>query len=158
MLDALFCGTAEEGPAPTHAKGKRHRSHRTEKEKAHKRQRWQEKEARRASIVDEELRQRRVCERAAGASSSAPVAEVQPILRGVVSTTDGAERLIESTTEGARIAEVGTTEGAPTDVPEGSGTPDPLLVDDSPALCATGLLHSNPFSFTVYVCIVDNCI
>ena len=64
-------------------------------------------------------------ERAAGASSSAPVTEVQPIVRGVVSTTDGAERLIESTTEGARIAEVGTTEGAPTNVPEGSGKPDP---------------------------------
>uniref|UniRef100_M1DFR0 Integrase core domain containing protein n=1 Tax=Solanum tuberosum TaxID=4113 RepID=M1DFR0_SOLTU len=30
VLDALFSGTAEEGPAPTHAKGKRHRSHRTE--------------------------------------------------------------------------------------------------------------------------------
>ena len=69
-------------------------------------------------------------ERAAGASSSAPVAEVQPILRGVVSTTDGAEQLIESTTEGARISEVGTTEGAPTDVPAGSGKPNPLRVDD----------------------------
>uniref|UniRef100_M1DIV8 Integrase core domain containing protein n=1 Tax=Solanum tuberosum TaxID=4113 RepID=M1DIV8_SOLTU len=56
VLDALFSWTAEEGPAQTHAKGKRHRSHRTEEEKAHKRQRWQEKEARRASIVDEELR------------------------------------------------------------------------------------------------------
>ena len=33
VLDALSCGTTEEGPAPTHAKGKRHRSHRTEKEK-----------------------------------------------------------------------------------------------------------------------------
>ena len=64
-------------------------------------------------------------ERAAGASSSAPVAEVQPIVRGVASTTDGAEQLIESTIDRARIAEVGTTEGAPTDVPEGSGKPDP---------------------------------
>uniref|UniRef100_M1DN91 Integrase core domain containing protein n=1 Tax=Solanum tuberosum TaxID=4113 RepID=M1DN91_SOLTU len=36
VLDALFSGTAEEGPAPTHAKGKQHRSHRTEEEKAHK--------------------------------------------------------------------------------------------------------------------------
>uniref|UniRef100_M1DRX4 Integrase core domain containing protein n=1 Tax=Solanum tuberosum TaxID=4113 RepID=M1DRX4_SOLTU len=34
VLDALFCGTAEEGLAPTHAKGKRHRSHRTEEEKS----------------------------------------------------------------------------------------------------------------------------
>uniref|UniRef100_M1E0S7 Integrase core domain containing protein n=1 Tax=Solanum tuberosum TaxID=4113 RepID=M1E0S7_SOLTU len=55
VLDALFSGIAEEGPAPTHAKGKRHRSHRTEEEKAQKRQRRQEKEARRASIADEEL-------------------------------------------------------------------------------------------------------
>uniref|UniRef100_M1DZG9 Integrase core domain containing protein n=1 Tax=Solanum tuberosum TaxID=4113 RepID=M1DZG9_SOLTU len=30
VLEALFSGTAEEGPAPTHAKGKRHRSDRTE--------------------------------------------------------------------------------------------------------------------------------
>ena len=51
--------------------------------------------------------------------------EFQPIERGIASTTDGAEQLIESTTEGAGIAEVGTTEGAPTDVPEGSGKPDP---------------------------------
>uniref|UniRef100_M1DF00 Integrase core domain containing protein n=1 Tax=Solanum tuberosum TaxID=4113 RepID=M1DF00_SOLTU len=56
VLDTLFSGTTEEGPAPTHAKGKRHRSDRTEEEKAHKRQGRQEKEARRASIVDEELR------------------------------------------------------------------------------------------------------
>ena len=125
MLDALFSGIVEEGPTPTYAKGKRHRSHRTEEEKAQKRQRRQEKEARRASIADEELRQQRVRERAAGASSSAPVAEVQPIMRGVASTTDGAEQLIEITIEGTGIAEVGTTEGAPTDVPEGSGKSDP---------------------------------
>uniref|UniRef100_M1DUI3 Integrase core domain containing protein n=1 Tax=Solanum tuberosum TaxID=4113 RepID=M1DUI3_SOLTU len=36
MLEALFSGTADEGPAPTHAKGKQHRPHRTEEEKAHK--------------------------------------------------------------------------------------------------------------------------
>uniref|UniRef100_M1DGP2 Integrase core domain containing protein n=1 Tax=Solanum tuberosum TaxID=4113 RepID=M1DGP2_SOLTU len=48
VLDALFSGTAEEGPAPTHAKGKQHHSHRMEEEKAYKRQRRQEKEARRA--------------------------------------------------------------------------------------------------------------
>uniref|UniRef100_M1DMZ4 Integrase core domain containing protein n=1 Tax=Solanum tuberosum TaxID=4113 RepID=M1DMZ4_SOLTU len=36
VLEALFSGTAEEGPAPTHTKGKQHRPHRTEKEKAHK--------------------------------------------------------------------------------------------------------------------------
>uniref|UniRef100_M1DVI5 Integrase core domain containing protein n=1 Tax=Solanum tuberosum TaxID=4113 RepID=M1DVI5_SOLTU len=125
VLAALFSGTAEEGPAPTHAKGKRHRSHRTEKKKAHKRQRRQEKEAMRASIVDEELRQQRVRERVAGASSSAQVAEVQPVLRDVVSTTDGAVRLIESITESAMIADVDTIEGATTMVPAGSGKPDP---------------------------------
>uniref|UniRef100_M1DI55 Integrase core domain containing protein n=1 Tax=Solanum tuberosum TaxID=4113 RepID=M1DI55_SOLTU len=114
VLDALFSGTAEEGPAPTHAKGKRYRSHRTEKEKAQKRQRKQENEARKASLLDVELRQQMVRERVAGASRSAPVVEVQPALRGVVSTTDGAARVIESTTEGAMIADVGTTEGGPT--------------------------------------------
>uniref|UniRef100_M1DXF6 Integrase core domain containing protein n=1 Tax=Solanum tuberosum TaxID=4113 RepID=M1DXF6_SOLTU len=125
VLDALFSGTAKEGPAPTHAKGKRHRSYRTEEGKAHKRQCQQKKEARRASIVDKELRQQRVRERIAGASSSAPVAEVQPVLRDVVSTSDGAERLLESTTEGAMIANVGTSEGAPTMGPAGSGKPNP---------------------------------
>uniref|UniRef100_M1DZ87 Integrase core domain containing protein n=1 Tax=Solanum tuberosum TaxID=4113 RepID=M1DZ87_SOLTU len=125
VLDALFSGTAKEGPAPTHAKGKRHRSHHTEEGKAHKRQRRQENEARRASIVDEELRQQRVRERVAGASSSVPVAEVQPVLRDVVSTSDIAERLLESTTEGAMIADVGTSEVAPTVGPAGSGKPDP---------------------------------
>uniref|UniRef100_M1D9E6 Integrase core domain containing protein n=1 Tax=Solanum tuberosum TaxID=4113 RepID=M1D9E6_SOLTU len=34
VLDFLFSGTTEERSAPTHAKGKRHRSHRTEEEKA----------------------------------------------------------------------------------------------------------------------------
>uniref|UniRef100_M1DJL9 Integrase core domain containing protein n=1 Tax=Solanum tuberosum TaxID=4113 RepID=M1DJL9_SOLTU len=34
VLDALFSGTTEEGPAPTHAKGKWNSSHRTEEEKA----------------------------------------------------------------------------------------------------------------------------
>ena len=114
VLDALFSGTAEEGPAPTHAKGKRHRSHRTEEDKAHKRQHRKEREAMRASIVDEELRQQRVRERVAGALSSATVVEIHPVLRDVVSTTDGAARVIES-----------TTEGAPTIVPAGSGKPDP---------------------------------
>uniref|UniRef100_M1DPU4 Integrase core domain containing protein n=1 Tax=Solanum tuberosum TaxID=4113 RepID=M1DPU4_SOLTU len=125
VLDVLFSGTADEGLEPTHAKGKRHRSHRTEEEKAQKRQRRQEKETRRASILDEELRQQRVRERVAGASSSAPVVEVQPVLRDVVRTTDGAVRLIESTTEGAMIDDVGTTEGASTIVPVGSRKPDP---------------------------------
>uniref|UniRef100_M1B3B1 Retrotransposon gag protein n=1 Tax=Solanum tuberosum TaxID=4113 RepID=M1B3B1_SOLTU len=60
VLDAFFSGTVEEGLAPTHAKGKRHRSYRTEEEKAQKRQRRQEKVAKRASLLDEELCQQRV--------------------------------------------------------------------------------------------------
>uniref|UniRef100_M1DY73 Integrase core domain containing protein n=1 Tax=Solanum tuberosum TaxID=4113 RepID=M1DY73_SOLTU len=114
VLDALFSGTAEEGLEPTHAKGKKHHSSRTKEEKAHKRQRRQEKEARKASNLDEELRQRRVRESAAGASSSAPVVEVPPIVRDVVSTTDG-----------AMMDDVGTTEGDTTIAPAGSGKPDP---------------------------------
>ncbi|XP_015161584.1 uncharacterized protein [Solanum tuberosum] len=56
VLNALFSGIAEEGPDPTHTKGKRHRSSRTEEKKAQKRQRRQENEARKASILNEELR------------------------------------------------------------------------------------------------------
>uniref|UniRef100_M1DSH3 Integrase core domain containing protein n=1 Tax=Solanum tuberosum TaxID=4113 RepID=M1DSH3_SOLTU len=82
---------------------------------------------------------------AKGASNSAPVVEVQLVLRDIVSTTDGAVRLIETTTEGAMFDDMGNTEGTPTIVPAGSGKPDPLLVDDSPALCATGFASPNPF-------------
>uniref|UniRef100_M1DWJ5 Integrase core domain containing protein n=1 Tax=Solanum tuberosum TaxID=4113 RepID=M1DWJ5_SOLTU len=114
VLDALFSGTAEERLEPTHAKGKWHRSSRTEEEKSQKRQRRQEKEARKASILDEKLLQRRMRESAAGASSSAPVVEVPPVVRDVVSTTDG-----------AMMDDVGNTEGDPTIDPAGSGKPDP---------------------------------
>uniref|UniRef100_M1DV07 Putative plant transposon protein domain-containing protein n=1 Tax=Solanum tuberosum TaxID=4113 RepID=M1DV07_SOLTU len=99
VLDALFSGTAEEGPEHTHAKCKRHCSSLIEEEKAQKRQRRQEKKARKASILDEELHQQRVRESVAGASSSAPVVEVPPVVRDVVSTTDG-----------AMMDDVGTTE------------------------------------------------
>uniref|UniRef100_M1E150 Integrase core domain containing protein n=1 Tax=Solanum tuberosum TaxID=4113 RepID=M1E150_SOLTU len=131
VLDALFSGTAEEGHEPTHAKGKRHRSSRTEEEKAQKRQRRQEKEARKASILDEELHQRRMRESAAGASSSAPVVEVPPVVRDVVSTTNG-----------AMMDDVGTTEGDPTIIPAGSGKPDPThsfisLRHYTPQVCFT---------------------
>uniref|UniRef100_M1DGJ1 Integrase core domain containing protein n=1 Tax=Solanum tuberosum TaxID=4113 RepID=M1DGJ1_SOLTU len=114
VMDALFSGTIDEGIEPTDAKGKRHHSSRTEEEKAQKRQRRQEKEARKTSILDEELRQRRMRESAAGASSSAPIVEVPPVVRDVLSTTDG-----------AMMDDVGTTEGDPTIVPAGSGKPDP---------------------------------
>uniref|UniRef100_M1CXV0 Integrase core domain containing protein n=1 Tax=Solanum tuberosum TaxID=4113 RepID=M1CXV0_SOLTU len=125
VLDALFSGTTEEGPEPTHTKDKRHRSSHTEEEKAQKRQRRQEKEARKASILDEELRQQRVRESIAGASSSAQVVEVPPVVRDVVSTIDGAVRVTESTTEGAMMVDVSTTEGDPSMVPASSGKPDP---------------------------------
>uniref|UniRef100_M1DFE2 Integrase core domain containing protein n=1 Tax=Solanum tuberosum TaxID=4113 RepID=M1DFE2_SOLTU len=114
VLDALFSGTTEEGLEPTHAKGKRHRSSRTEEEKDQKRQRRQENEARKVSILDEELRQRRVRESAAGASSSATVVEVPPVVKDVMGTTDG-----------AMMDDVGTTEGDPTIVLAGSGKPNP---------------------------------
>uniref|UniRef100_M1DQL8 Integrase core domain containing protein n=1 Tax=Solanum tuberosum TaxID=4113 RepID=M1DQL8_SOLTU len=114
VLDALFSGTAEEGLEPTHAKGKRHRSNRTEEEKAQKRKHRQEKEARKALILDEQLRQQRVRESVAGASSSALVVEVPPVVRDVVSTIDS-----------AMMDDVGTTEGDPTIAPACSGKPDP---------------------------------
>uniref|UniRef100_M1DWY2 Integrase core domain containing protein n=1 Tax=Solanum tuberosum TaxID=4113 RepID=M1DWY2_SOLTU len=113
VLDALFSRTTEEGLEPTHATGKRHHSSRTEEEKAQKRQHRQEKEARKASLLDEDLHQRKVRESATGASSSTPVVEVPPVVRDVVSTTDG-----------AMMDDVGTTEGDPTIVPAGSGKPD----------------------------------
>uniref|UniRef100_M1D9F3 Integrase core domain containing protein n=1 Tax=Solanum tuberosum TaxID=4113 RepID=M1D9F3_SOLTU len=125
VLDALFSGTVEEGPEPTHIKGKRHYSSRTEEEKAQKRQRRQEKKAMKASILDEELRQQRVCENITVTSSSAPVVKDPPIMRDVVSPTDGVVRVTGSTTEGVMMDDVGTTEGDLSMVPAGSGKPDP---------------------------------
>uniref|UniRef100_M1DZW0 Integrase core domain containing protein n=1 Tax=Solanum tuberosum TaxID=4113 RepID=M1DZW0_SOLTU len=61
----------------------------------------------------------------AGASSSALVIEVPPVVRDIVSTTDGAVRVTKSTTEGAMMDDVGTTEADPSMVPVGSGKPDP---------------------------------
>uniref|UniRef100_M1E0W8 Integrase core domain containing protein n=1 Tax=Solanum tuberosum TaxID=4113 RepID=M1E0W8_SOLTU len=127
VLEALFSGTAEEAPETTHTKGKRHHSSRTEEEKSQKKQRRQDKEARKASILDEELRQQRLNESVAGASSSTPVVEVPPVMRDIVSTTDGAVRVTKSTTEGAMMDDVGTTEGDPSMVPAGSGKPDPPI-------------------------------
>uniref|UniRef100_M1DV43 Integrase core domain containing protein n=1 Tax=Solanum tuberosum TaxID=4113 RepID=M1DV43_SOLTU len=99
VLDVLFSGTAEVESAPTHTKGKRHRSSRTEEEKAQKRQR----------------RGIKFC----------PNSRSPACCEGVVSTTDGAMRVIESTTEGSMMDDVGTTEGDPTNVPAGSGKRDP---------------------------------
>uniref|UniRef100_M1D9E8 Integrase core domain containing protein n=1 Tax=Solanum tuberosum TaxID=4113 RepID=M1D9E8_SOLTU len=114
VLNVLFSRIAEKGLGPTHATGKRHCSSRTEEDKAQKRQRRQEKEARKASLFDEDLRQRRVRESAAGASSSAPVVEVPPVVRDVLCTTDG-----------AMMDDMGTTEGDPAVVPASSGKSDP---------------------------------
>uniref|UniRef100_M1DB33 Integrase core domain containing protein n=1 Tax=Solanum tuberosum TaxID=4113 RepID=M1DB33_SOLTU len=51
---------------------------------------------------------------AKGASSSSPVVAVPPVVRDVVSTTDG-----------AMMDDVGTIEGEPTIIPAGSGKLDP---------------------------------
>uniref|UniRef100_M1DX65 Integrase core domain containing protein n=1 Tax=Solanum tuberosum TaxID=4113 RepID=M1DX65_SOLTU len=80
VLDALFSGTAEEGPKPAHTKG---------------------------------------------ALSSATVVEVPPVMRDVVSTTDGAVGVTERSTKGAMMVDVGTTEGDPSMVLAGSRKSDP---------------------------------
>uniref|UniRef100_M1DY80 Late blight resistance protein n=1 Tax=Solanum tuberosum TaxID=4113 RepID=M1DY80_SOLTU len=74
---------------------------------------------------DEELRQQKVRESVAGASRSAPVVEVLPVVRDDVSTTDGAVKVTESTTESAMMDDVGTTEGDLSIVPAVPGEPDP---------------------------------
>uniref|UniRef100_M1DDF7 Integrase core domain containing protein n=1 Tax=Solanum tuberosum TaxID=4113 RepID=M1DDF7_SOLTU len=57
VLDALFSGDAKDKPEPTRARGKRHRSKHsseaTEDDRAKKREHKQEKQAKRASIIDE---------------------------------------------------------------------------------------------------------
>uniref|UniRef100_M1AA20 Transposase n=1 Tax=Solanum tuberosum TaxID=4113 RepID=M1AA20_SOLTU len=69
------------------------------------------KAARRASIIDEELRQQRIREIGVGASSS-------------VSTTDGVVRVDVNTIEGVET-DAGTTEGDPIFNPAGFGKTDP---------------------------------
>uniref|UniRef100_M1DNY3 Integrase core domain containing protein n=1 Tax=Solanum tuberosum TaxID=4113 RepID=M1DNY3_SOLTU len=122
VLGALFSGDdAEEQPEPA-PRGKRHRSsHKTElteEEKASKRQRRQEERARKASIIDEQLRQQRTSEMIDGASSSMPV--------GIdVRTTEGATRVTDSTTDGVVLVDAVTTEGDPSVDLAGSGKLDP---------------------------------
>uniref|UniRef100_M1DD25 Integrase core domain containing protein n=1 Tax=Solanum tuberosum TaxID=4113 RepID=M1DD25_SOLTU len=115
-VDAIFADTKEQ-PEPTRARGKRHRSRQTSEatkdKRAKKREHKQEKQAKRVSILDEHLRQERVRENVAGASSSMPVSDVLNTVGYDMSTTDGAVRMIDSTTEGAVIADVDTTEGGP---------------------------------------------
>uniref|UniRef100_M1DLF1 Integrase core domain containing protein n=1 Tax=Solanum tuberosum TaxID=4113 RepID=M1DLF1_SOLTU len=118
VLEALFSGDAKEQTEPTCARGKRHRSKHlseaTEDERAKKRQHKQEKQAKRASIIDEQLRQERVRESVVGASSSMPISDVSNIVVHDMSITYGAVRMIDS-----------TTEGGPNVAVAGFGKPDP---------------------------------
>uniref|UniRef100_M1DZ41 Integrase core domain containing protein n=1 Tax=Solanum tuberosum TaxID=4113 RepID=M1DZ41_SOLTU len=129
VLDALFREDTYEQPEPTRARGKRHHSSEnsdtTEEARVKKRERQRTEQARKAYIIDEELRQQKVLESARGASSFVPVVEVPTVESHDVSTTDGAVRMIDSTTEGDVIADVGTTEGGPNVAVAGSGKPDP---------------------------------
>ena len=99
IFDALFREDAETQPDPTHARGKSHRSRHTseatEDERAKKREHKQEKQAKRASILDEQLCQERVCESVAGASSFVPVLEVSTVVRDDVSSADGVVRVTD---------------------------------------------------------------
>uniref|UniRef100_M1DJ92 CCHC-type domain-containing protein n=1 Tax=Solanum tuberosum TaxID=4113 RepID=M1DJ92_SOLTU len=87
-------------------KGEMSQTELTEEEKDSKRQRRLEKKARKASIIDEQLRQQRASEMIVGASSSMPM--------GIdVSTTEGVIRVTYSTIVGAVLVDAGTTEGDP---------------------------------------------
>uniref|UniRef100_M1DMD2 Integrase core domain containing protein n=1 Tax=Solanum tuberosum TaxID=4113 RepID=M1DMD2_SOLTU len=100
------------------------RSDTTKDTRAKKRERQQNEQARRASILDEELRQQRVREGTLGASSSIPTTEAMTTVRDDVSTIDGVVRVIDSTTESAVLEDVSTTEGGPSIDPVDSGKPD----------------------------------
>uniref|UniRef100_M1DH42 Integrase core domain containing protein n=1 Tax=Solanum tuberosum TaxID=4113 RepID=M1DH42_SOLTU len=103
VLDALF---GEEIPSPVsfcHARNNPRSSQTfdgTEAGKSRKREHQELEAARRASIIDEELRHQRAREIGVGAFSS-------------MSTTDGAARVDVSTTKGAETVDAGTTEGDP---------------------------------------------
>uniref|UniRef100_M1DN92 Integrase core domain containing protein n=1 Tax=Solanum tuberosum TaxID=4113 RepID=M1DN92_SOLTU len=85
----------------------------------------EEKQAKRASIIDEQLHQESIRDSVAGASSSVPVFDVPNTGGHDVNTTNGAVRLIGSTTEGAVIVNVGTTKGGPDVDVLGTKKPDP---------------------------------
>uniref|UniRef100_M1DQX5 Integrase core domain containing protein n=1 Tax=Solanum tuberosum TaxID=4113 RepID=M1DQX5_SOLTU len=129
VLDALFREDTDAQLELTRVHGKRPRSSRisdtTYDARAKKRERHQNGQTRKKSIVDEELRQQRVRESVAGVSSSVPIVEVLTIERDDVSTTDGAVKVIDSTIESSRLDDMGTTEGDPSVIPVGSGKPDP---------------------------------
>jgi len=92
VLDALF-GEDLPQPESTRARGKRPRSSRTsvatEDAQIKKHERQQTDHARRASIVDEELRQQRVREVTLRDSSSRPTTEAVATVRDDMSTIDG---------------------------------------------------------------------
>uniref|UniRef100_M1DZL3 Integrase core domain containing protein n=1 Tax=Solanum tuberosum TaxID=4113 RepID=M1DZL3_SOLTU len=128
MLGALYNEDVPQSES-TRVRGKRHRSSHTseatEDAREKKREHKQNEYARRASIVDEKLRQQKVRESIADASSFVPILEAVATVRYDVSTNDGTVRVIDITTEGAVIDDVGTTEGDPSVVPARSRTPDP---------------------------------
>lgn len=117
MLSALF----RDGMPPPdsfHNTGKHARScftsDDTEAGRASKRECQQTKASRRASIVDEELRQQQARKISVGASSS-------------VSTTDGTVRVDVSITEGAEMVDASTTDGVSSVDRAGSKKPDPPI-------------------------------
>uniref|UniRef100_M1DIY3 Integrase core domain containing protein n=1 Tax=Solanum tuberosum TaxID=4113 RepID=M1DIY3_SOLTU len=115
VISVLF-GDSMPPPDSSRAAGKRSRSDRTsndaEAHRLRKKERQQIEEARRASIVDEELRQQLTREVGVGPSAR-------------VSTTEGAERVDERTTESAKIVDGSATNGIPSVDPVGSEKPDP---------------------------------
>uniref|UniRef100_M1DYN1 Integrase core domain containing protein n=1 Tax=Solanum tuberosum TaxID=4113 RepID=M1DYN1_SOLTU len=126
MLGALFSEDITQ-PEPTCSRGKRPLPSRitdtTEEARKKKREHQQHEQARKVSIVNEELHQQRVREGNLGASSSRPTTEAT--VRDDVSTTDGAFRVIDSTTEGVILDDMGTTDGGPSVVPAVFRKPDP---------------------------------
>uniref|UniRef100_M1DEL4 Integrase core domain containing protein n=1 Tax=Solanum tuberosum TaxID=4113 RepID=M1DEL4_SOLTU len=127
VFDALFSDDIAQ-PEPTRARGKRHHSSHisdtTEDARARKWECQQNEQARRASIINEELRQQRARESIIGASSARPTTEIMTAVGDDVSTTDSAVRLTNSTTDGVVIDDVGLTEVDPSVVLAGSGKPD----------------------------------
>ena len=96
-MAALFA-TLEIPPPPPREHSKRHRGREEDKARAQKKESHEMEAARRASLADEEARQMRVVELAAGASSSRNV----EIAGG---TTDSSVDAVD-TTEGVQIIEV----------------------------------------------------
>uniref|UniRef100_M1DK06 Integrase core domain containing protein n=1 Tax=Solanum tuberosum TaxID=4113 RepID=M1DK06_SOLTU len=114
-------------PDSSCATGKRPRSGRTcaivEAERARKRERQSYEVARRASIVDEEMRQQRAWEIGTGQSSG--VRTTDGAVRVYMITTEGAVRVDERTTKGAERVDGRDNDGVPHVDPAGSVKPNP---------------------------------